>query len=155
MSEQERMDLEAKHSSFIEDLTKDIERLRRHAQSWARGAYLCYGVAVAASAATTLLAATNLGPQPLLAVLTSIPAIALLVNSVFSFEAKTRWCWGKVAHYGALLNQLKFEGCPVDEASKDRRIFDKEMQEQFPRFGVLPSQLARSSGALERRDGGN
>jgi len=140
MSEKEKTDLEATHAEFIGELTEDIERLKRHAKNWSRAAYWCYGVAVGASVAATLSAATNLVPQPVLAVLTAIPATALLVNGVFVFEAKTRWYWGKVAHYGALLNRLKYEGCPTDEASRDRRDFDAEMQKQYPKFGVLPTQ---------------
>jgi hypothetical protein len=96
-----------------------------------------------ASAAATLLAATGLAPLPALAVLTAIPGIALLVNSVFGFEAKTRWYWGKVSYYGALRNRLRYEGYLVNEASKDRREFDGRMQEQYPTFGALPSQPQR------------
>jgi hypothetical protein len=37
------------------------------------------------------LSRAHLSPQAVLAALTSIPAIALLFNGVFNFEAKTRW----------------------------------------------------------------
>jgi hypothetical protein len=144
MSEREKIDLEA---GLIEELAKHIERLKRHAQSFSRGAYLCYVVAFVASAATSLLTVANWGPRPVLALLTAIPALALLCNSVFVFEAKTRWYWGKVAHYDGLLHRLKFERCVADEASKDKREFDSVMQEQYPKFSfnLLPVTPAETN----------
>jgi hypothetical protein len=132
-------------TEFIEKLSKHIEQLRGHAQWWSRCSNWCYLVAFLASGGATLLTAINGGPRSVVAALAVIPAIALGANSSFSCEAKTRWYWGKVTHYDALIERVQFQGWTTDRASKDKEVFDKDMQDQYPRFAMLPSMQAKRS----------
>lgn len=126
---------------FKGKLNSDIARYRVHARHNYFASYACYLVAIAASLLTTILAAsTDYLSKGTLAFLSAVPGTALLVNSVLSLEAKTRWYWKKARKYDGILMSLSHENLPLAEASKEKRTFDEEMEKEYPKFGMLPQK---------------
>ena len=119
----------------------------------ARGNYFAlwtmYVVAVAASIIATLFAATKLLTGGWLAVLTAVPAVVLLVNNTFKFDARSQWHYEKKRRLASLL-RLSQAGAkatsPAEVAEKWNRI-DEEMDKLWPSWGALPTARHKAEDA--------
>jgi hypothetical protein len=131
-----------KNSSDKKDFEARLEqrmaRQYKHARRNYLAAYTCYAVAIVSSLFGTVAVATQFLPTAGLAIVTAIPGTALLINSVFSLEKKSAWFYKKYYHYDSMLWRVQFEDFSISAASKELRIFDKEMEPLFPKFGMMP-----------------
>jgi len=62
---------------------------------------------------------------------------------VLALEKKAQWSWRKVRKYDSMLMGLRYEGRDMSEAAKELREFEEKMEEDYPRFGMLPTDLKR------------
>lgn len=129
---------------FISSLTDDISRYRKHARRNSSVTFWCYVMAILSSALSTLMTFSELIPNSFLGMLSALPGLILLFNSVLALEAKAGWYWKKARLYDDLLNRIQYESFSITDASKEKRDFDKQMEEEYPRFGMLSVQTRKS-----------
>jgi hypothetical protein len=133
-------------------LAQRIVRYRVHARRNYLAAYTCYAVAIAASLLGAVAATAGFLPQSAFPVVTAIPGTSLLINSVFSLEKKSAWFYEKLHHYDSLLMRVRFEGFSISSANKELRIFDKEMEPLFPKFGMMPQVVQQKETLKSTED---
>ena len=116
---------------------------RRNARRNYFASFACYAIAIVTSLVATIAISVDLLPKAWLATLSAVPGTALLVASVFSFEKKSEWYWTRQRFYDAILMRLTYEKLEVATASKELRIFDAEMEKQYPKFGAMPQNMQK------------
>ena len=97
-------------------------------------------VAVAASAAATLIAATKteVVSHVWLAIFAGTPAAILLFNNAFQFENKSLWHFEKRRRLEGLWRTLVAGSCDAKDAAQQWNLIDEEMDKKWPRFGAFP-----------------
>ncbi|SRR6266496_1383835 len=134
------MPLVEESKSFVASLEQKSERSRKNARKNYRTAYGCNFLAIAASFAATIMAASSSTPGSAVAIVTAIPGAALLLSNVFAFYQKANWHRRKKMRYDALALQIEYESKPIADAAKELRMFEEEMEKQYPGFGAFPRQ---------------
>lgn len=130
-------------SGLAADIAHRLATTRRNARRNYFIAYGCYGAAIVGSFSATLCVAFGELPKAVIAGITALPGTALLLNNVLALEKKAQWSWRKVRKYDSMLMGLRYEGRDMSEAAKELREFEEKMEEDYPRFGMLPTDLKR------------
>jgi len=120
-------------------------KFRGHARKNDAAATFCYLAAIGGSFAATLCAAFTALPGPSIAVITAIPGTALLFNSVFAFERKSRWHRKRKLRYDALALRLKYEDSNVSAISQELRDLDERLDADYPQLGATPDLRKQNS----------
>ena len=110
-------------------------KFRAHARKNDAAAAFCYLAAIVGSLAATIGAAFADFPRWAIASITAIPGTALLANSVFAFDKKSRWHRKRKRRYDALIMQMRYEGAGAAAISKELREFEEKIDDDYPRFG--------------------
>ena len=132
-------------TSLAADIALRLAKTRRNARRNYFIAYGCGGAAIVGSFAATLCVAFGDLPKPVIAGLTALPGTALLLNNVLALEKKAQWSWKKVRKYDSMLMCLRHEARDVSAAAKELREFEEKMEEEYPRFGMLPADPKKMS----------
>lgn len=140
---------EEAREALTKDLTERAAKFRLQARSNERRAAICYGIAILGSIAATLSALVfedEQLPRKWLAAISSIAGCALLVLNVFAFDKRAAWQRKRKRMYDQFSDRLKFEGADAAQISSERRVFEEQIQAEFPRFGALAEPKMRQSG---------
>jgi hypothetical protein len=130
------------------DLDRKVRRLKWKGKRNYLFAYFLYAAAALASGIATIwtaaLAASKTSPNLWLAVLASIPGVAVLLNETLKPELKGRWCYEKRAALEAMLRSLVYAGAPESEIVSRWNELELKMEREWPRFGAVvakPTQV--------------
>ena len=103
-------------------------------------AYCLYATAALASGIATIwtaaLVASKSSPNLWLAVLASIPGVAVLLNETLKPELKGRWCYEKRAALESRLRSSLYAGAPDSEIVSKWNELDLKTEREWPRFGT-------------------
>jgi hypothetical protein len=88
-------------------------------------------IALAASAVSGPLLIANLIDAKIGGIFASLPVILVLIESTFSFHARSNFRWDQVVWLRALQRELKYEGKTVAEVSAGWRRMDEVMAERW------------------------
>lgn len=131
-------------SNLSIELDEAIERRRRSARRNYIAAYGLYVLALVASIVSTVLVSLEYGSTQLRALLTALPAIALLTNNTLKFEERNQWHRRKRHYLEALKRRLQYSGAPEKEVAEEWTELNKRMALDFPSFGPMPGSTAKS-----------
>jgi hypothetical protein len=115
-----------------------------HYLNLARGNYFTvwamYILSVGASVLATVFAATGSPEKVRLAVLAAVPAIVLLVNNTFKFNARSQWHYEKKRRLDSLLrlSEAGAAGTTPPEVAAEWNRIDEDMDKRWPGWGELP-----------------
>jgi hypothetical protein len=132
------MPLNEEQESVLSSLQEKSEKSKRNARKNYRTAYACHLLAIAASLVATIMAASASAPGAATAIVTAIPGTALLFNSIFAFDRKANWYRKKKLRYDGLALEIQYESKSVGDAAKEIRIFEEEIEKEYPGFGAFP-----------------
>ncbi len=122
------------YKSLLEELTATAKRTRKYGFRNYTAAYLVSGVAVLGSISATILSALDETSKLLTAIVASIPAVVLAINTTFKFERKALWHWRKSKRLFGLLRELKYEKADEAKISKEFTKTDLDMFETWITF---------------------
>jgi len=140
-------------AAIVTDLQSELDSKVRNLKAQGKRnnllATVLYAAAGLASATATVwtaaLVANKSAPTPWLAVLASIPGVALVLNETLKPEAKARWCYEKRAALEAILRDLKYSGVTDAEAVSKWNSLDIKMEREWPKFGSIASSPKQKS----------
>lgn len=119
---------------LMNELNEVANRTKRNARQNHYAAFIVAILMASSSVAATILAA--LGETKILtAIFAAIPVAMIAINSTFHFERKSAWHWRKNKRIEALVRSLKYEDAKPDTVSKQFSEIEKEMDEEWVRFG--------------------
>ena len=114
-------------------------RYKRWGENNQQTAFVVFAAAILGIIATTILSTLDDIPKIVRALVTALPGVLMLTNSVFRFEAKSRWHWEKTRGYEELLRALIIEQAPPQDISRKLSKLDQRMDEKWIWFGHLPT----------------
>jgi hypothetical protein len=103
---------------------------------WANSLYFC---AVLSSAAATIVAAADLFPKEVVAVIAAIPGIISLTLNTYKPDARSQWWWAKWHKFDQLIRDLRYGGKIEKDANKEWNEFIKAHETKYPGWGNPPS----------------
>ncbi len=119
------------------ELSRQLKAEARISKRLATGnyvaAYILSIIIVAASIAATILAATDAGAK-ITAIIASIPALVVAINTTFKFERKSDWHYKRLKKIKSFVQNLDFENVDVAFVSSEFSKFEHEMDPQFVSF---------------------
>ena len=128
----------------LQDTAATCARLARRNYVWA---HLVFAVAVIASFAASILAASQAASPALVAAVAALPALALMVNNTLRFEERTRWLWRKARMAEKYLRRLRDARDPLRDAlSAEFSSEAEQLESEWPAFGSSPVQ-PKANGA--------
>jgi hypothetical protein len=111
-------------------------------------AYSLYAAAGMSSGIATIwtaaLAASKTSPNIWTALVTAIPALAVILNETLKPEQKGRWCYEKRAVLEALLRDSRYGARPDGAIVVEWNALEIKMEQQWPRFGSAGSKLIKN-----------
>ena len=105
--------------SLIKELLKAAKQTRNFGWGNYVLAYIFACVTVAGSIAATILAAVQVTPGWLTAIIAAIPAAVLAVSTTFNFEQKAIWHWTTAKRFEALRRKLLYENAEEAKVSEE------------------------------------
>lgn len=121
-----------------QELVEELDHLQRLARRNYKGLYVLSILAIGASFFAGLSVALDWFEKEWLAVLSAIPAAALVASDRLNLEAKAKWYWAKFYSYRSILNEMDYEGLSEADGSKRRRTIDQEHEPRWPGLGAPP-----------------
>ena len=137
----------------MKDLRELLDETINHYRNLAgwnyRLAYICTVLAIVLSSFSGLAVARNWfsAHAGVTAVLASLPAFFVALNSTMKFERRSRWHWKKTHTLEAIRNKLAYENVPPAEVSKLFGEAELAMEQDWPELGQVDA--ARSGGKSE------
>jgi hypothetical protein len=125
MSLQQELDIEA---TTLKNL--GLRNYRLH--------YVLTVIAIAASFIAGISVALQWFGKDILAVVAAIPAAVLATADRLSFDAKTKWYYGKSAALKQIVGAITYEGLTESEANKKRTAIDIDFESRWPGVGASP-----------------
>jgi len=114
----------------------------RHEQFWAMFNYTLalglFSIAIVASVLAHNCWCDRRSPQTFwgwIAILALIPALTLIVDGVFKWEAKANWHWKKEREIKSLIRQLRDQGARPSDISIQLSKLDEMMDSEWPSLG--------------------
>lgn len=125
-------------SNLSLELQAAIER-RRTSGLWNyRAAYALYVIALVASFVSTALVGFEWGSPQMRALLTALPAVALLINNTLRLEERSNWHRRKRHLLEGLNRGLQYSGASEKEVAEEWTKLNDKMAGEFPGFGSMP-----------------
>ena len=126
--------------SLIAELRKVADQNKKWGWTNYRFAYLVAIIAVAGSIAATILAAVNVVPSWVTAIIASVPAAVVAVSKTFDFERKAIWQWRTTKRIEALIRKLEHENATEEEVSREFSNLDIETFDGWIRYSNLSAE---------------
>jgi hypothetical protein len=136
---------------LIEELLKAANQTRNFGWRNYACAYIMAWVAVAGSIAATILAAVQVTPSWLTAIIAAIPAAVLAVDTTFNFERKAIWHWRTTKRFEGLIRKLRYENAEEAEVSKEFSEIDLDTFDGW----IAYSSLSKEKESIEKKGGNN
>jgi hypothetical protein len=113
-----------------------IRRRRASNRRWELINFIAYQllllISIFASFGSAILAAANVMPSIVIALLTAIPGVAIVLDRSFLFADRWRWHNAVSTQYSALENMLVFEGKSIEHVSKAMGEYQLLMETKYP-----------------------
>jgi len=132
-------------NQLIESLNQRVEHLRKWARRHNAVALCVLALAVVASVGATVCVSVNGLPDPVLMVVTIVPASAITLMQLFKFEEKARWYWKYEKEYLALVRELEYGGRTASDVVRALSHVERQMEQEWPSFGSVPHGALRGA----------
>jgi hypothetical protein len=128
---------------FLNQLEDDIRRSREHGRQRNGQVKWLYIGAVTGSALGTFLGLFEQVPKEAIAIVSAVPAVAMLAIKTLALDTQATWYWQRVGAYVPLQRAIRYEALPVDQASKRLKEIDNALGPR-PNPGLYPAPEQRS-----------
>jgi hypothetical protein len=121
----------------VKEFVTKLENGAEHYAAMARidftVACLLFWIAVLTSIAAALGAYFSLS-QKTISILAAAPALVMLIEQTFSFEARSNWHWERTHILKDVAGQVRFKNLSVEDAfdQKNKRL--DELEKRFPKL---------------------
>jgi len=130
-----------------DELLHVLRTRRTFDQRWELFNFVAYQalllISIFASFGSAILAAANIAPPIVIALLTAIPGVAIVLDRSFLFADRWRWHNALSTHFGVLEHMLVFEGKTVEHVSQAMGEYLSLMETKYPshaKVGGMPAK---------------
>lgn len=118
---------------FIAELEKSARHERRVALFDLTVACMLFWIAVLSSIAAAVVGYFTESKQ-LISILAAAPALVMLIEQTFDFEARSDWHWEKTHGLSHFAGQLRYKKLSVEDIFDQKEKFLDELGKKFPKL---------------------